>query len=61
VFAVADVLDALTTDRPYRPRIPLAEARAMIVKGAGTQFDPMVVKAFEGIDDATLEQIGEDV
>jgi putative nucleotidyltransferase with HDIG domain len=61
VFAVADVLDALTTDRPYRPRIPLAEARAMIAKGAGTQFDPMVVKAFEGIDDATLGQIGEDV
>jgi putative nucleotidyltransferase with HDIG domain len=61
VFAVADVLDALTTDRPYRPRIPLAEARAMIIKGAGTQFDPTVVKAFEGIDDATLAQIGEDV
>jgi putative nucleotidyltransferase with HDIG domain len=61
VFAVADVLDALTTDRPYRPRIPLAEARAMIVEAAGTQFDPMVVKAFEGIDDATLVQIGEDV
>jgi ribonuclease P protein subunit RPR2 len=61
VFAVADVLDALTTDRPYRPRIPLAEARAMIAEGAGTQFDPMVVNAFEGIDDATLEQIGKDV
>jgi putative nucleotidyltransferase with HDIG domain len=61
VFAVADVLDALTTDRPYRPRIPLAEARAMIVEAAGSQFDPMVVKAFEGIDDATLVQIGEDV
>jgi ribonuclease P protein subunit RPR2 len=61
VFAVADVLDALTTDRPYRPRIPLAEARAMIVEAAGTQFDPMVIKAFEGIDDATLEQIGEDL
>jgi putative nucleotidyltransferase with HDIG domain len=61
VFAVADVLDALTTDRPYRPRIPLAEARAMIVEAAGSQFDPMVVKAFEGIDDATFVQIGEDV
>ena len=30
VFAVADVLDALTTDRPYRPASPLAEAREMI-------------------------------
>jgi putative nucleotidyltransferase with HDIG domain len=61
VFAVADVLDALTTDRPYRPRIPLAEARTMIVEAAGTQFDPMVVKAFQGIDDATIEQIGAEV
>jgi HD-GYP domain-containing protein (c-di-GMP phosphodiesterase class II) len=52
---------ALTTDRPYRPRIPLAEARAMIVEAAGTQFDPIVVKAFQGIDDATIEQIGEQV
>jgi ribonuclease P protein subunit RPR2 len=59
VFAVADVLDALTTDRPYRPRIPLAEARAMIVEAAGTQFDPMVIKAFKGIDDARIEHIGE--
>jgi ribonuclease P protein subunit RPR2 len=61
VFAVADVLDALTTDRPYRPRISLTEARAMIVEAAGTQFDPMVVKAFEGIDDAMIEHIGETI
>jgi putative nucleotidyltransferase with HDIG domain len=61
VFAVADVLDALTTDRPYRPRLPLAEARAMIVEASGTQFDPMVVKAFQQIDDATIQRIGEDV
>jgi response regulator RpfG family c-di-GMP phosphodiesterase len=53
-FAVADVLDALTTDRPYRPRLPLAEARAMIVEASGTQFDPMVVGAFQQIDDATI-------
>ena len=40
VFAVADVLDALTTDRPYRPASPLAQARAMIVHDSGTHFDP---------------------
>src|SRR5436305_77694 len=34
-FAVADVLDALTTDRPYRPASTLAVAREMIVAGAG--------------------------
>lgn len=54
VFAAADVLDALTTDRPYRPRLPLAEARAMIVEASGTAFDPMVVSAFQQIDDATI-------
>ena len=40
VFAVADVLDALTTDRPYRPAFPLRQARAMIVEESGTHFDP---------------------
>ncbi len=61
VFAVADVLDALTTDRPYRPRMSLADARAMIVEASGTQFDPAVVRAFAGIDDATIERVGKAV
>ncbi|MFZ0040742.1 MAG: HD-GYP domain-containing protein [Solirubrobacteraceae bacterium] len=61
VFAVADVLDALITDRPYRPGLALPEARAMIVDGAGTQFDPSVVQAFSSIDDATIERIGREV
>jgi ribonuclease P protein subunit RPR2 len=54
VFAVADVLDALTTDRPYRPASPLAQARAMIVHDSGTHFDPDVIAAFETIADAEL-------
>jgi putative nucleotidyltransferase with HDIG domain len=61
VFAVADVLDALTTDRPYRPRMSLAEARSMIMEASGTQFDPAVVEAFRDIDDATVQRIGLDV
>ncbi len=61
VFAVADVLDALTTDRPYRPRMPLAKARTMITEAAGSQFDPVVVEAFNHIDDATIERIGHEV
>ncbi|MGI8712912.1 MAG: HD-GYP domain-containing protein [Solirubrobacteraceae bacterium] len=61
VFAVADVLDALTTDRPYRPRMTLGEARALIVDASGTQFDPAVVQAFNGIDDATIARIGQEV
>jgi putative nucleotidyltransferase with HDIG domain len=61
VFAVADVLDALTTDRPYRPRMPLARARTMISEAGGSQFDPTVVDAFNRIDDATFERIGQHV
>ncbi len=61
VFSVADVLDALTTDRPYRQGSPIAEARAMIVQEAGTHFDPGVISAFEEISDATFEAIREEI
>ena len=58
VFAVADVLDALTTDRPYRRGLPLEEARAMIVEASGSHFDPAVVAAFQSISDERLRQVG---
>lgn len=57
VFAVADTLDALTSDRPYRAARSLAEARAIIRENAGTQFDPAIVEAFERIGDDELEHI----
>jgi HD-GYP domain-containing protein (c-di-GMP phosphodiesterase class II) len=57
VFAVADALDALTTDRPYRPARTFALAREEVRAGAGTQFDPAVVAAYEGIPDATFERL----
>jgi two-component system, response regulator RpfG len=43
IVAVADVLDALTTDRCYRPALPLEEALGIIVDGRGRAFDPAVV------------------
>jgi putative two-component system response regulator len=46
IAAVADVFDALTSDRPYRKGISAAEARAHIAAGSGTDFDPQVVDAF---------------
>ena len=58
VFAVADVFDALTTDRPYRGAVSLSEARKIIGQGSGTHFDPAVVSAFETIEDETLITIG---
>jgi len=46
IIAVADVYDSLTSDRPYRKAMSTHEARDIIVKGSGTDFDPRVVKAF---------------
>jgi HD-GYP domain-containing protein (c-di-GMP phosphodiesterase class II) len=57
VFAVADVLDALTTNRPYRPASTFATAREMITAEAGRQFDPRVVEAFNSIEDSVFERI----
>jgi HD-GYP domain-containing protein (c-di-GMP phosphodiesterase class II) len=45
IFAVADVFDALTSDRPYRPAWPRAEALAFLQREAGRLFDPVVVEA----------------
>jgi HD-GYP domain-containing protein (c-di-GMP phosphodiesterase class II) len=46
IIALADVYDSLTSDRPYRKAMPPLEVKDMIVKGAGTDFDPRVVDAF---------------
>jgi len=46
VFAVADALDAMTSDRPYRRKIRWAAACDEIVAQSGKQFDPDVVEAF---------------
>jgi putative nucleotidyltransferase with HDIG domain len=46
IFAVADRFEALTSDRPYRKAIPLAEAIRIIQKTSGSAFDPQVVEAF---------------
>jgi ribonuclease P protein subunit RPR2 len=46
VFAVADALDAMTSDRPYRRALPWSVAHAEIVSQSGKQFDPEIVDAF---------------
>lgn len=49
VIAVADAYDAIVTDRPYRRGRTPSEAIAIIREGAGAQFDPDVVRAFERV------------
>ncbi|MEA5112653.1 MAG: HD domain-containing protein [Geobacteraceae bacterium] len=57
IIAVADVYDALTSDRPYRQAIPPFQARNEIVANSGTHFDPRVVRVFEAIF-PTLDGVG---
>src|SRR5712691_1691714 len=45
ILTVADTLDAMTSDRPYRAGLAFDEALTQIQKGAGTQFDPGAVEA----------------
>jgi ribonuclease P protein subunit RPR2 len=46
IFAIADALDAMTSDRPYRRGGSWEAALLEIERGAGTQFDPAVVAHF---------------
>jgi response regulator RpfG family c-di-GMP phosphodiesterase len=55
IFAVADSLDAMTSDRPYRRAVSWASARGEILGEAGKQFDPDVVGAFVDSEAALLE------
>ncbi len=49
IFAIADTLDAITSDRPYRKGQSFQKAFDEIEKGRGTQFDPYIVDAFFSI------------
>ena len=46
IFAIADTMDAMTSDRPYRRGLSMSHARDEIRRCAGTQFDPAVVDVF---------------
>jgi putative nucleotidyltransferase with HDIG domain len=52
VIKVADVYDSLTSDRPYRKAMPPFEVKTIIQNGAGTEFDPVVVRAFTAACDS---------
>jgi len=50
IFAVVDMWDAMTNDRPYRRALPLEEARRRLHEAAGTQLDPQIVPVFLALE-----------
>jgi ribonuclease P protein subunit RPR2 len=59
IFAVADALDAMTSDRPYRKALPWYVAAEEVADQVGRHFDPVVVEAFTS-HDARLERLYEE-
>ena len=55
ITAVADVFDALSSKRPYKPAFPLDRCFAIMEEGRGTHFDPKVVDAFLACREAIVE------
>src|SRR5207237_2776611 len=61
IFCIADTLDAMTSDRPYRKGTSFTNAIQEISRCAGTQFDPEVVRAFLDIGETGLIKIRDDM
>jgi putative nucleotidyltransferase with HDIG domain len=57
IFSVADALDAITSDRPYRKAQTFAQARQEIERCSGTQFDPAIVAVYRGLPDRLWEEL----
>jgi putative nucleotidyltransferase with HDIG domain len=57
IFSVADTLDAITSDRPYRAARSMSVARKEIQEWSGRQFDPEVVEAFLKMPDEVFEEL----
>ena len=61
LFAVIDAFDAITSERPYRSARSFADAASEIAAGAGTQFDPDIVRAFLNVPPERWTRIAIDV
>ena len=61
IFAVADTLDAITSDRPYRAAQSVTAAREEIQRWAGRQFDPEVVKTFMSMPESMWTGLRRDI
>jgi putative nucleotidyltransferase with HDIG domain len=61
IFSVADTLDAIRSDRPYRPARPLAAAKEEISVWSGRQFDPKIVDVFLHMPDKIWEDLRKEI
>jgi len=61
MFSIADTLDAMTSDRPYRPAQSFQAARKEIELWSGRQFDPQIVKIFLEMPDNIWEDLRKDI
>lgn len=61
IFAIADTLDAMTSDRPYRKALPISKAREEVLRFRGSQFDPVVVDAFLAIPENAWNELRQNV
>ena len=61
IFAVADTLDAITSDRPYRKARSFDVAREEILRCSGTQFDPAVVEVFLKIPNELWQELRSEI
>jgi putative nucleotidyltransferase with HDIG domain len=57
IFAIADTMDAITSDRPYRPARSMEVARQEIEAWSGRQFDPSIVKVFLAMPPAIWDEL----
>lgn len=61
LFAVADTLDAITSDRPYRRAQSYQAAREEILRWSGRQFDPVVVQAFARMPESIWQELRQEI
>ena len=61
ILSVADVYDALTTDRSYRKKMPVEKALQIIQESSGTQFDPKIVEIFMDLYGRNMELFDRDL
>src|SRR5436853_5606455 len=61
IFSIADTLDAITSDRPYRAAQTFPAARQEIYRCTGSQFDPEVVDFYRGMPDSIFEDLKKEI